>query len=407
MNILIVGAGPAGARLAIYLAKHGIKVTLVERLKSSQKAAFSSAAIPIKAIKDLSLPKESISSYWNTWQIFNPNKESFRWESNKNLGVVLDFGIFRKELWKSAINSGVELLLGATVKKVQSYQDYAEIEIRSNTNGIFKRKANWVIDATGNERNLLGNPNQNLNLHSRQYPLIKGAGVEWVLQTNSNIKTIWRNSLTFFLGTRWVRHGYCWIFPMSDNRLKVGVCTFRPPGSSTIETNEFALNRLINEMQLKNYSINEKHGGILSSTIYKNEPHLRGRIIGVGDAISTGNLLGGEGIRFASISADILGDLLVKSSMGIMSSEKEKKLFLHKYKNNLSKRLGGWRWVLSNRIGRKTWWDLSSETADKKLVKLIRGLDKNLSADEISQLLFYYKFERYGLRVLPYILGLK
>jgi hypothetical protein len=42
--------------------------------------------------------------------------------------------------------------------------------------------------------------------------------------------------------------------------------------------------------------------------------------------------------------------------------------------------------------------------ADRRLSSLLRGLE-GCSADDLSALLFDYRFERYGLRALPYALG--
>ena len=46
MSVLIVGAGPSGARLAIQLARAGAEVTLVDRLADPHRHAYSSGALP-------------------------------------------------------------------------------------------------------------------------------------------------------------------------------------------------------------------------------------------------------------------------------------------------------------------------------------------------------------------------
>ncbi len=61
--------------------------------------------------------------------------------------------------------------------------------------------------------------------------------------------------------------------------------------------------------------------------------------------------------------------------------------------------------MATSRIAKKIWWGLSNESADKRLTLLIKKLSEKASADEISALLFDYRFERYGLKLLPYLLG--
>ena len=88
LTILVAGAGPAGSRLASFLAKKGVKVILVERLKSSDKNAFSSAVLPINALEQYSIPQESISRYWNTWKLIGPEGACSKWQSNNSLYVI-------------------------------------------------------------------------------------------------------------------------------------------------------------------------------------------------------------------------------------------------------------------------------------------------------------------------------
>ena len=122
-------------------------------------------------------------------------------------------------------------------------------------------------------------------------------------------------------------------------------------------------------------------------------------LLGLGDAVSTGNLLGGEGIRHALASADVLAPLLMDALAGRPRA-------LASYPKRLRRRLG-WRWSLSGRLAKRTWLGLSDERADGRLDRLLAGLEATASAEALSQLLFEYRFERYGLRALPYLIGLR
>ena len=64
MSVLIVGAGPSGARLAIQLARGGAEVTLVDRLSDSHRHAYSSGALPLEAVRRLGLPDDAIAATW-------------------------------------------------------------------------------------------------------------------------------------------------------------------------------------------------------------------------------------------------------------------------------------------------------------------------------------------------------
>jgi flavin-dependent dehydrogenase len=78
---------------------------------------------------------------------------------------------------------------------------------------------------------------------------------------------------------------------------------------------------------------------------------------------------------------------------------------LARYPRRLRRTLG-WRWALSGRVARRTWFGLRDEAADRRLVRILDSLE-SCRAEDLSALLFDYRFERYGLRILPYLLGLR
>jgi len=405
LSILIAGAGPAGSRLAELLAINGISVTLVERLKNPEQNAFSSAVVPFSALKNELIPLESVSTYWKKWQIYDPSNNFHQWISDNKLGAVLDFAILRRKLWENAVNSGVEFLSGWNVKRVTCSDDFVDVDLYGPNSMFQQRRVLFVVDATGQHRSLIGS-SQASSSYGRD-KLLTGSGIEWILQGNSQTVQQWEQSISFFLGSKWIKNGYAWIFPMSSNRLKVGVCSL-PQDKSGELINHRNLNdikKLLQKLNLDALPVLDRHGGVIRSTIKRREPHFSGRIIGIGDTVSTANLLGGEGIRHALLSAMVLAPLLVEiccssAKNDLLSSN----ILLQRYQTSLRKKLG-WRWSVSNRVAKKTWWGLSDDIADKRLILLLNFLTSKASAEEISALLFDYRFERYGLRLLPYLIG--
>jgi flavin-dependent dehydrogenase len=141
----------------------------------------------------------------------------------------------------------------------------------------------------------------------------------------------------------------------------------------------------------------DRHGGLIRSSIRRREPHRRGRLVGLGDAVSTANLLGGEGIRHALTSSQVLAPLLLQA----VAQEREEPLKAYAWQ--LRRRLGP-RWSLSGRLACRTWLGLHDGRGDQHLARLLSGLEV-CPAEDLSALLFEYRFERYGLRALPYLLG--
>lgn len=62
MKVIVVGAGPAGAALALLLARYGVAVTLYERETSSERVFRGEALLPlgIDALCEMGWPTFSL-----------------------------------------------------------------------------------------------------------------------------------------------------------------------------------------------------------------------------------------------------------------------------------------------------------------------------------------------------------
>ena len=390
-EVLVVGAGPSGAELARLLAQAGVDVLLVDRLKNLGQAAFSSAALPLETLDRFGIPAHVVAARWSGWQLVGPGEQRRLWSAEQPLGAVLDFGALRQWLAGQAQAWGARLQLGVTA--IGWHQDGAGVctVVRDGAAGRRLLRSRWLVDASGEGRALIGEQAKLAD------PLVAGLGVEWLLQVHPEQYRPWADRLSFFLGSDWVRQGYGWVFPMAPGQLKVGVCRLADP-SRAQPALALELGALVQRCGLGQTEVLDRHGGRIRSTVRRHEPHRLGRLIGLGDAVSTANLLGGEGIRHALASARVLAPLLLEALAKPAGSA-----CLDQYPRLLRRELG-WRWSLSGRLARRTWLGLADAGADARLERLLAGLQTR-RAEDLSALLFEYRFERYGLKALPYLLG--
>ena len=367
---------------------------LLDSLPDLRRAAFSSAALPWRAVQEHGLPEAVLAARWDRWLLLGPGPERREWAAAgaEPLGAVLDFGALRQWLAERAVAAGAELRLGWRVERWQPDGGGARTLVRDPQGQRQWLHSRWLVDASGQGRALIGDPDP------QRAPLVSGSGVEWLLQLPQERWQAWAGRLSFLMGSDWVPQGYGWVFPMAPGQLKLGVCRLhdpqrpQPPLGSLLQA---ALRRL----ELEPARVLDRHGGLIRSSIRRREPHQCGPLLGLGDAVSTANLLGGEGIRHALSSSAVLAPLLLQALAGRPAA-------LAAYPAQLRRRLG-WRWSLSGRLARRTWLGLRGERADGRLRRLLSGLEATASADDLSALLFHYRFERYGLRALPYLLGLR
>jgi flavin-dependent dehydrogenase len=393
--VLVFGAGPAGAELARLLALAGVDVVLVDRLSDLRQAAFSSAALPLDALVRYGLPSQVVAARWSGWQLVGPGDQRRHWRAAQPLGAVLDFGALRQWLADQAIGWGARLQLGVTALGWTPEGEGARTWVRDGAGVRREIRSRWVVDASGEARALIGDP------QSPEDPLVAGLGVEWLLQVGPEVSAAWADRLSFFLGSRWVQQGYGWVFPMAPGQLKVGVCRLDDPRRPQPPLGQ-ELQALLQRSGLEGAVVLDRHGGRIRSTLRRREAHRQGPLIGLGDAVSTANLLGGEGIRHALASARVLAPLLQQALAGAGPTPAAAAALVA-YPALLRRELG-WRWGLSGRLARRTWLGLAGERGDRRLERLLQGLETT-KAEDLSALLFHYRFERYGLKALPYLLG--
>lgn len=392
-DVLIAGAGPSGSDLARRLAEAGARVLLLDSLPDLRQAAFSSAALPWQSVVDHGLPEAVVAARWSCWSLLGPGADRRVWQAAPAaapLGAVLDFGALRQWLAARAVAAGAQLRLGWRAECWQQATDGARLLVRDRTGQRHWLRSRWLVDATGQGRALIGDP------HPRHGPLVAGAGVEWLLQLPLPQWQPWAERLSFLMGSDWVPQGYGWVFPMAPGQLKLGVCRLHDPSRRQPPLHGLLL-QAQRRLGLEQASVLDRHGGLIRSTVRRRERHRHGPLLGLGDAVSTANLLGGEGIRHALSSSAVLAPLLLQALAGEPAA-------LDAYPLQLRRRLG-WRWSLSGRLARRTWLGLRDGQADARLRRLLSGLQATAAAEDLSALLFAYRFERYGLRALPYLLG--
>lgn len=95
--------------------------------------------------------------------------------------------------------------------------------------------------------------------------------------------------------------GYSWIFPMEaeKQRLKIGVAKSNLEHKQIVETKpmRWYLELLIQDyMNLKKYKLIDVHGSIVKYSVGLKDIYYQHNVIAIGDAVSTINMLGGEGI---------------------------------------------------------------------------------------------------------------
>jgi digeranylgeranylglycerophospholipid reductase len=378
-DIVIVGAGPAGGHCARILAKSGRNVLLAEQNDNFNKNDFSSAATPLETLSQFDLPESVIGSFWHKLTI-ETSKVSQTWESPESLGVVLNFAKFRAFLADEVERFGGEVWLGCRYTGHSQANGETTVEFKQLSDGqLIKVSTKVLVDATGFARAIM------YDKENDKPNFLSGTGIEYLIEVEPEVYNKYANDLIFFLGDKWMPKGYSWIFPMEQNRLKVGAGRIFLDAKTVKHLSPLKqyIDLLIDEyLKSKSYKIIDKHGSTLKYSRGLQDIYWKDNIIAIGDTVSTVNFLGGEGIRHGMDGAEIAGKYIEKYLDGKMSDFRDYETEMHRKFDR--------KWNISERLAvRKYIDDVNDELTDKMISYL-----KYMKTKDVMDILFDYKFEK-------------
>ncbi len=373
-DVAVAGAGPAGGHLARLLARRGLKVLLADRLPRLDANAFSSAGTVSEAMARHDLPDSLVGAPWRGLEV-RSNAASAHWRGSEAAGVVLDFGRLRTHLADEAVRCGATLALGCQATGLGTEGPWQVLHLRRGAERL-EARARILVDATGPARSLI----RQVAPPAPRY--LSGVGLEYLVEVPADLWARHGDTLSFFLGSRWMPRGYSWIFPMEPGLLKVGAGRYapgRPAGQAALKP---CIARLLDEvLGVPDAPVLDMHGGVLRYAQGLRDPYSAGSLLAVGDAVSTLNPLGGEGIRHALEGVEIALPFLLAElespGLGFPGYARAMRRRFHRT----------WRW--SEELATRRYL----EDSDDRLDRMVRFLSRQ-DRDFVVDVLFGYNFAR-------------
>lgn len=350
-DLVVVGGGPAGSSAAFQAAKEGIKVALLEKEESIAETVRTSGVTWIDSIKEFGIPDECYNTIQN-YSFCSPNNEVTISDSIPH-AVVLDVRKTYRFLALQAEKNGTDIFVKTNVKDIIKNKKDDIVGVIANTpDGSSQFFGKIIIDASGFSSTVSKSMG-----YVTQWKRF-GAGAEYEVKAeNVDSKTWW-----LMVGQKYSPAGYAWIFPTSEDTVRIGVGVGKP--ESTVDPTE----RLKEIMDSKMGPISklgkmipiEFHYGLIPNdglsrkTVYNN-------LILVGDSAGQANPLVLEGIRYAIKFGRIAGEIASKA----IKSEDTSESFLMEYEER-------WRKEIESKIKtagkvQDRWIGLSDKQWDKEL----------------------------------------
>jgi digeranylgeranylglycerophospholipid reductase len=355
-DIAIVGGGPAGLSAAYFAAKEGQRVILFEKDDSIAHNIRTSGVSWMKEMEELAVPKELYNPIKNFTLISPSNEITIKGQGFTS--CVLDVRGLYQHLATLAAESGAKIMLRSHVYDVicDSEREIKGLMIRTPL-GTMEIKTRLVIDASGFS-SIVG---RKLGLAPpwKRY----GIGAEYECYCDNVDKETW----FLMVGKMYSDAGYAWVFPLSNNRIRVGVGIGRPESSADpIHTLHEIFGKKLKPLdRLKNVQPLEFHFGFIPNEGLRKTTVADGLIM-VGDSAGQSNPLVLEGIRYAIEFGRLAGRVGAQAlSKGALKSS------LYEYDKI-------WRRKIQSRIGsalkvQSRWLSLSDRQWDQEL-EIVRGM---------------------------------
>lgn len=233
-DVLVIGAGPAGAAAATVLARRGVDVVLVDRLAFPRDKACGDALIPdaLAALDSLALKGEAVAHgrRLKGAEIHAPSGASVRLDGEcaSVARLVLD-----DLICAAAVDAGARLL--APFKAIEPLTDQAVCQgarlRQTQDEAIVDVRARWTILATGASADAL----RAFGCLTRLEASATAARLYLTMPAEAAVPP--------YLVISFDRHiapGYGWVFPGPENTVNVGVGVFhdrpRAPGGTNLRS---------------------------------------------------------------------------------------------------------------------------------------------------------------------------
>ena len=355
-DIAIVGGGPAGLSAAYAAAKKGSSVIVIEKDKSIGHNIRTSGVSWIREMEKLSIPSKYYNSIKN-YRFVSPNNE-VQINDNNSKSCVLDIRGLYQYLALLATNSGAEISLNSNVTNASISVQEHHCNLSVNTLvGRKKIECKLIIDASGFN-----------SIVARRLGFAKnwdryGIGAEYECYCDSVDRETW----TLMVGNQYSSAGYAWVFPLSNNRIRLGVGVGRPESQEDpINTLNFLIqNKLKPLNELGNIQPIESHIGYIPnqgarSSVFDN-------LLLVGDSAGQSNPLVLEGIRHA-IEFGRLAGSIGSESLHYNCTKKFLKSYEDIWKNKINSKINS-----ALRV-QKRWLNLSDKQWDAE-IDILKSMD--------------------------------
>ncbi len=308
VDVLVIGAGPAGSIAAREASKNGAKTLIIDKKSEIGTPKRCGEGIMDGVLEKVGIEEDKrwIARHIDGARLVAPDNTS-AWFTSENLetpatGIILERKVFDKHVTMDAIRSGAEVMIKTEATNITREDDYLLVDI-TNFNGKYDRiKAKIVIGADGPE----GRVASWMGINTKVPLSEMESGAQYEM---SNLKMEKNNTIEFYFGSV-APGGYAWIFPKGYDTANVGIDVSGIKGEKTAL--EYLDDFIANNEETKDGQIVEVNvGGNPLCGVF--DKIIADNFMLVGDAAGCVSPITGGGIDTGLESGMIAGQIAAKA----------------------------------------------------------------------------------------------
>ena len=301
-DIIVVGGGPAGLSAAYSTAKAGAKVILFEKDEAIAHSVRTSGVTWISEMERLGIPGKYYNPVQN-YRFVSPSNDILISGSTAK-SCVLDVRATYQHLAFLAAEAGAHIMIKSNVINVIKDGDRVAGVKASTPKGDLAVRSTLVIDASGFSSSVARKAGAAGEW--KRY----GVGAEYECYCDDIDSATW----TLMVGQQYSEAGYAWVFPLSKNRVRIGVGIGRPESSAEpLEKLHDIMEKRLKPLDAmgKIQPIELHYGFIPNEGVRQNS--VADGLVMVGDSAGQSNPLVLEGIRYAIEFGRLAGEVGARS----------------------------------------------------------------------------------------------
>lgn len=292
-DVLVVGGGPSGLRLAARLAGSGLHVRVLEKKDGIGSRVVCTGIIGKEVFDSFGMNRDSALGELQTVKLVSPLGTSVVYRHPQPFAYVVDRERFDRNLASEARKQGVDIELSTKAEDIQVSGEGVRIRARDEGGSWGLFSARMAVLASGID----------YGLHAK---LGLGRPKEYLYGAQVEIEAGDPSSAAIFVGRDVAPGAFAWMVPSGPARLRVGLLTRNEPRAylarlaGTVFPERFA-NAAPPGIRVKAIA-----QGLLSKTYGE-------RVIAIGEAAGHVKTTTGGGVAYGLMGADIAAEVIGES----------------------------------------------------------------------------------------------